>query len=481
MLCERGIRTFETAYRFTLDLMAVPVLKELSHLPVIVDPSHAAGRRDLVMPLSLAAAAAGADGLIVEVHPNPDQAICDGPQQLVADEFADYVERVQAAAAVAGKALAAVCRLAAAFEDRRFEDRARRRRADRRLDRAGRARAARRHRHGLRHDRSEALEVALAAGRDRSRRREHRRRRPRRRGGVRRGPRGRAARGGRRGRSNAAPAGCVVTRRRLDQAGDRRARSTTPGSWAAIRWPEPRPPASSTPAPTCSTAPPGTSRRPRRPRASSTSGCTASCAAWAPGRWRSSPRSTTRSWPPCRTCPTCWPTCWSARRRGRWIAGRPPERLPATGPSFRDATRVAGASSRDLDRHLPVQPRRAGRRNRRDDRAAAAGARGAGRRRRRAASPRGTTARPTDRRRLLEAQLAGGPLFELRASVPNRPGVVAQLALELGRAGVNITDMALYPAPGHERRRDRALDRRRGAGAADRGAGGALGFPVARA
>ena len=74
MLCERGIRTFETAYRFTLDLMAVPVLKELSHLPVIVDPSHAAGRRDLVTPLSLAAAAVGADGIIVEVHPNPDEA-----------------------------------------------------------------------------------------------------------------------------------------------------------------------------------------------------------------------------------------------------------------------------------------------------------------------------------------------------------------------------------------------------------------------
>ncbi len=105
MLCERGIRTFETAYRFTLDLMAVPVLKQLSHLPVIVDPSHAAGRRDLVMPLSLAAAAVGADGIIVEVHPRPEEAICDGPQQLVADEFADYLERVQAAAAVAGKAL----------------------------------------------------------------------------------------------------------------------------------------------------------------------------------------------------------------------------------------------------------------------------------------------------------------------------------------------------------------------------------------
>jgi 3-deoxy-7-phosphoheptulonate synthase len=108
ILCERGIRTFETAYRFTLDLTAVPVLKQLSHLPVVVDPSHAAGRRDLVVPLSLAAAAVGADGIIVEVHPRPEEAICDGPQALVADEFADYVERVQAAASVAGKALSTV-------------------------------------------------------------------------------------------------------------------------------------------------------------------------------------------------------------------------------------------------------------------------------------------------------------------------------------------------------------------------------------
>jgi 3-deoxy-7-phosphoheptulonate synthase len=108
MLCERGIRTFETAYRFTLDLMAVPVLKELTHLPVIVDPSHAAGRRDLVRPLSLAAAAVGADGIIVEVHPNPDEAICDGPQQLRAEDFAEYSRAVEAAAALAGKALSAV-------------------------------------------------------------------------------------------------------------------------------------------------------------------------------------------------------------------------------------------------------------------------------------------------------------------------------------------------------------------------------------
>jgi 3-deoxy-7-phosphoheptulonate synthase len=105
LLCERGIRTFEKAYRFTLDLMAVPVLKEMTHLPVIVDPSHAAGRRDLVLPLSLAAAAAGADGIIVEVHPDPEHAICDGPQQLYAHRFAEYAEQVERAAALAGKAL----------------------------------------------------------------------------------------------------------------------------------------------------------------------------------------------------------------------------------------------------------------------------------------------------------------------------------------------------------------------------------------
>jgi 3-deoxy-7-phosphoheptulonate synthase len=108
MLCERGIRTFETAYRFTLDLMAVPVLKELTHLPVIVDPSHAAGRRDLVTPLSLAAAAVGADGIIVEVHPKPEEAICDGPQALRAEDFASYAAAVEQAAQLAGKALSAV-------------------------------------------------------------------------------------------------------------------------------------------------------------------------------------------------------------------------------------------------------------------------------------------------------------------------------------------------------------------------------------
>jgi 3-deoxy-7-phosphoheptulonate synthase len=108
MLCERGIRTFEDSYRFTLDLLAVPVLKELSHLPVIVDPSHAAGRRDWVQPMSLAAAAAGADGIIVEVHNEPDEAICDGPQAIATERFAEYAEQLARIAEVAGKELSTV-------------------------------------------------------------------------------------------------------------------------------------------------------------------------------------------------------------------------------------------------------------------------------------------------------------------------------------------------------------------------------------
>jgi 3-deoxy-7-phosphoheptulonate synthase len=109
-LCERGIRTFERSTRFTLDLAAVPVLKERTHLPVIVDPSHAAGRRELVRPLSMAAVAAGADGLIVEVHPDPAQALCDGPQALTTAEFAAYARDVFALA----RALEPVPSLAAA-------------------------------------------------------------------------------------------------------------------------------------------------------------------------------------------------------------------------------------------------------------------------------------------------------------------------------------------------------------------------------
>lgn len=100
ILCERGIRTFETAYRFTLDVAAVPTLRRLSHLPVIVDPSHAAGRRDLIMPLSLAAAAVGADGIMVEVHPDPEEARCDGEQALHASELVEVATMVRAVAEV---------------------------------------------------------------------------------------------------------------------------------------------------------------------------------------------------------------------------------------------------------------------------------------------------------------------------------------------------------------------------------------------
>lgn len=106
MLCERGIRTFETATRFTLDLGAVPWLKLHSHLPVIVDPSHAAGDRRLVEPLSRAAAAVGADGIIVEVHEDPEHAVCDGPQALFASQFDAYARDVGAHAQLLGKQLA---------------------------------------------------------------------------------------------------------------------------------------------------------------------------------------------------------------------------------------------------------------------------------------------------------------------------------------------------------------------------------------
>jgi 3-deoxy-7-phosphoheptulonate synthase len=105
ILCERGIKTFERSTRYTLDLSAVPVLKHETHLPVIVDPSHAAGKRDLVLPLARAAVAAGADGVIVEVHPRPEEALCDGPQQIPAAEFAGFAHEIRAFASLLGKTI----------------------------------------------------------------------------------------------------------------------------------------------------------------------------------------------------------------------------------------------------------------------------------------------------------------------------------------------------------------------------------------
>ena len=104
VLCERGIRTFETSTRNTMDIAAIPVLKRLTHLPVLADPSHGTGKRDYVLPMARAAVAAGADGLLVEVHPDPDRAISDGAQTLRPEQFRKMVAEVRAIATAIGRA-----------------------------------------------------------------------------------------------------------------------------------------------------------------------------------------------------------------------------------------------------------------------------------------------------------------------------------------------------------------------------------------
>jgi 3-deoxy-7-phosphoheptulonate synthase len=105
VLCERGIRTFETSTRSTLDVSAIPVLKEETHLPVIVDPSHAGGRARLVIPLALASIAAGADGIMVEVHPDPDSALSDGDQSLTIEMFAELMRAAEPVARAVGRTI----------------------------------------------------------------------------------------------------------------------------------------------------------------------------------------------------------------------------------------------------------------------------------------------------------------------------------------------------------------------------------------
>ncbi len=103
ILCERGIRTFESATRFTLDLNAIPVIKKLSKLPIIVDPSHGTGHSDMVIPMSKAAIACGADGIILEVHDRPKEALCDGKQSLDEEEFKKFLDQIRRVAALEGK------------------------------------------------------------------------------------------------------------------------------------------------------------------------------------------------------------------------------------------------------------------------------------------------------------------------------------------------------------------------------------------
>ena len=114
ILCERGIRTFETATRNTLDVAAVPVIQKQSHLPVFIDPSHAAGKRPFVAALALAGVAAGCDGLMIEVHPNPDHALSDGNQSLDFREFNDLMPRIAAVARAVGRTLPVEAKLATA-------------------------------------------------------------------------------------------------------------------------------------------------------------------------------------------------------------------------------------------------------------------------------------------------------------------------------------------------------------------------------
>ncbi len=108
MLCERGIRTFETATRYTTDINAIPVLKKLTHLPAFLDPSHATGHADYVAAIARAAIAAGADGLIVEVHPEPAKAVSDGKQSLKPEKFAEMVKQVKAIAEIIGRRVAPI-------------------------------------------------------------------------------------------------------------------------------------------------------------------------------------------------------------------------------------------------------------------------------------------------------------------------------------------------------------------------------------
>jgi 3-deoxy-7-phosphoheptulonate synthase len=108
VLCERGIRSFETATRNTLDLSAVPMVRSLSHLPIVVDPSHATGHRHLVAPMALAALACGADGLLIEVHPRPDEALSDGPQSLTLEQFATLMSELRRIAPAVGREMSAV-------------------------------------------------------------------------------------------------------------------------------------------------------------------------------------------------------------------------------------------------------------------------------------------------------------------------------------------------------------------------------------
>ena len=362
VLCERGIRTFETAYRYTLDITAVPVLKELTHLPVIVDPSHAAGparrsSRRCRSPRPRPAPTASSS----RCTRSPRRRSATARRRCA--PTASPSTRARSSRPPRSRAR---CR---SWKPRPpLDRRGRRRRPDRRVGRTGRPPQARRARsrgidpHGARcapsSRRDRRGRTATSAPRSTA-------------PTSRSSPRPSACcPGGRRGARGGA-AGLRRHRRRLDQArGGRRATATSASS-AATRSPAPRPPASSTPAPTSSTAPPGTSRRRRRrPRHRCSSACTARSPASAPGPPRSTPRRHDRMMAAVSHLPHVLANVLVAQA-ARALGG---ERLPATGPSFRDATRVAGANP-DLWPTSTRKPRRARATRSTHDRAPAGGAR----------------------------------------------------------------------------------------------------------
>ena len=470
MLCERGIRTFETAYRFTLDLMAVPVLKQLSHLPVIVDPSHAAGRRDLVLPLSLAAAAAGADGIIVEVHPRSRGGDLRRAAAAAAPTSSPTTpQRVQARGRGRGQGAR-----------RPFEGRRRRRRADRRLDR--------------RWPRASALGATVARLRPRPERRSS--------GALARGAHRRAGATDRRG-GRPAPRRCSSPRRsarcrRRSARCSRRARRT---AWSPT---SARPSARSSAAhddPRVRRRPPAGRRRDLgrrararrpvrrrdlvpdahgdRPPASSTSACTGCCTALGAQPTAIDAETHDRIMATVSHLPHVLANVLVAQaaralgRRRRAPAGDRPE-LPRRHPRRRAPSAIwtdIYLSNRDAlaaeidDTIARLQAVRD---------ALAAG-------RPRPRSPRGTTPPPPTAGACSRRQLAGGPAVRAARVGAQPPG---RGRPDRARARPRRRQHHRHGAVSrrrHERGRGRAVDRRRGSRRARRRSSCAgLGFPVAR-
>ena len=437
ILCERGIRTFETAYRFTLDLLAIPALRELTHLPIVIDPSHAPGRRDWVPSMSMAAAAAGADGIIVEVHNDPEHAICDGPQALPTDRASPSTpSRCGAVAEVAGKLVSVssvvkIAVLGVGLIGGSIGLAARRRAG---TEVAGSTRSRRTSSAGSSSGRSTAPPA-------RSPRRSTA---PRSSSAPRRSPRSRdsSPRRWRRAATETVVSDVGSTKRELieglgDAEGSDRFIGGHPLAGAETAGVE-------------------------NARAELLEGA----------RWYLTPTERSsgvhydllqgtvsdlgarpQAIDPAthdRVMATGQPPAARARQRARQRGG---------GGALR-GVRAAARGRDELSRHDPGrrrQPGDLGGHLRQQPRGGRRGLDSVGERLREAAALIRSGDREAvggwhaaagdDRRRLLEADLAGGDLRELRIGVENRPGTVAEIALALGHAQVNIEDMALYPAP----------------------------------